>query len=113
MSVQNELGPGLLENIYKHVLAFELRSRGLKVEVEVAIPVTYKGHTFDMGYRADLIVENSVLVELKTVENLSPIHEAQIMTYLKLTDIKLGYLINFNSTSMIPNRTYRRFICTK
>lgn len=113
MCIQNELGPGLLENIYKHVLAYELRSRGLKVDVEVAIPVTYKNHTFDMGYRADLIVEDSVIVELKTVENLTPIHEAQIITYLKLSDIKLGYLINFNSTSMISNKTYKRFINTK
>ncbi len=96
MAVHSALGPGLLESAYQACLAFELQSRGLKIEREVGLPVVYRDHTLDVGYRLDLLVESAVIVEVKSVEKLAPIHEAQLISYLKLADIKLGLLINFN-----------------
>lgn len=113
MEVQNALGPGLLENVYKHVLAHELQQRDLLVEIEVPMNIIYKDQTFDFGYRADLIVEKSIIIELKTVEKLLPIHEAQLLTYLKLSNLELGYLINFNSTSIVHNHSFRRIVNNK
>lgn len=113
MEVQNALGPGLLENVYKHVLAHELQQRDLLVEIEVPMNIVYKNQTFDLGYRADLIVEKSIIIELKTVERLLPIHEAQLLTYLKLSNLELGYLINFNSTSIVHNHSLRRIVNNK
>lgn len=113
MEVQNELGPGLLENVYKHVLAHELRQRDLSVDIEVPMNIIYKGLTFNLGYRADLIVEKSIIIELKTVERLLPVHEAQLLTYLKLSGLELGYLINFNSTSLVYNKSFRRLVNNK
>lgn len=113
MEVQNALGPGLLENVYKHVLAHELKQRNLRVEVEVPINIVYKNQIFEIGYRADLIVEKSVIVELKTVDRLLPIHEAQLLTYLKLSNLELGYLINFNSTSIVHHHSFRRIVNNK
>jgi len=95
ISVHRELGPGLLESVYEVVLARELINLGLKVERQVPVPIIYKGVTFNEGFRADLIVEQKVLVELKSVERILSAHKKQVQTYLKLTRLKLGYLLNF------------------
>ena len=95
ISVHRELGPGLLESVYEVVLAKELSNLGLKVERQVPVPIIYKGVTFNEEFRADLIVEQKVLVELKSVERTTPAHKKQVQTYLKLTGLKLGYLLNF------------------
>ena len=95
IEVHRELGPGLLESVYKIVLARELSIRGLAVERQVAVPILYKGVRFDEGFRADLIVEGMVLLELKSVEHVTPAHRKQVQTYLRLTALKLGYLLNF------------------
>ena len=96
ISVHRELGPGLLESVYEKCLAFELSDRGLSVTTQKEISVRYKNLTFDCGFRADLIVENKVLVELKSIDQLLPIHTAQVLTYLKLSNLRTGLLINFN-----------------
>jgi GxxExxY protein len=95
-SVHVGLGPGLLESVYRVVLAKELESRGLHVVQEQKVPVEYKGLTFDMGFRVDLIVERVVIVEIKSVETLAPVHAKQLLTYLRLTRLPLGLLLNFN-----------------
>ena len=94
--VHKALGPGLLESAYEACLVMELILRGFKVERQKTLPVFYKGKKLDVGYRLDLLVENEIIIELKAVERLFPIHEAQIISYLKLSDKRLGYLINFN-----------------
>jgi GxxExxY protein len=96
IEVHRALGPGLLESAYEACLAFELAERGLGVERQKGLPVTYRGVTVDCGYRIDLLVESAVVVELKAVERLEPIHEAQLLSYLKLSECKVGLLINFN-----------------
>ena len=96
IAVHRELGPGLLESAYEACLAWELTERGLKVERQKALPVTYRGVKVDCGYRIDLLVEEMVVVELKAVERLEPIHEAQLLSYLKLSTHQVGLLINFN-----------------
>jgi GxxExxY protein len=96
IQVHKALGPGLLEYAYEHCLAFELGKRGLRVEKQKALPLVYDQVKLDGGYRIDLVVEGSVIVEIKSVDALAPIHEAQIITYLKLSGCKLGLLINFN-----------------
>jgi GxxExxY protein len=96
LSVHRELGPGLLESTYQACLAFELIKSGLLVEKEKALPVIYDQVKLDCGYRIDLQVEQKVIIEIKSVEALNDIHLAQILTYLKLSNNKLGYLINFN-----------------
>lgn len=96
IDVHKALGPGLLESAYEVCLAFELAEQELRVESQKAIPVTYKGLEIDAGYRIDLLVEQSVVVEIKAVERLLPIHEAQLISYLKLGDYPLGLLVNFN-----------------
>ncbi len=95
IEVHRELGPGLLESVYEIVLARELSIRGLAVERQVAVPIVYKGVRFDEGFRADLIVEGMVLLELKSVEHVTLAHKKQVQTYLRLTALKLGYLLNF------------------
>ena len=94
--VHKELGPGLLESVYEVCLVEELRNRGLFVESQVKIPVIFKGKTLEKEFIVDLLVENCVIIELKAVENLLPVHEVQLVTYLKLANKKLGFLINFN-----------------
>ena len=94
--VHSELGPGLLESVYEVCLAHELRKRGYSVERQVALPVKYDGIQIDAGLRMDLIVAESVVVEVKAVETLLPVHKAQLLTYLKLSHHNLGLLINFN-----------------
>jgi GxxExxY protein len=93
--IHMELGPGLLESVYEIVLADELKRRGFQVERQKPIPVVYKGREFDEGFRADLIVNGSVIIELKSVQAVSDVHKKQLLTYLKLADKKLGLLINF------------------
>ncbi|HSD52009.1 MAG TPA: GxxExxY protein [Candidatus Methylomirabilis sp.] len=96
MQVQRALGPGLLEGAYEACLAHELASRELAFERQRPIPLTYGGEVIEVGFRADFIVEKGILLELKSVERLQPIHTAQVLTYLKLTGLQLELLINFN-----------------
>jgi GxxExxY protein len=96
MEVHRALGPGLLESAYEACLAFELVERGLKVECQKPLPVVYKDVNLDCGYRLDLLVDDQVIVELKAINDLASIHEAQMLSYLKLTGCKVGLLINFN-----------------
>ncbi|MGE5605610.1 MAG: GxxExxY protein [Bacteroidota bacterium] len=100
IAVHRELGPGLLESVYSLILEYELKQRGLNVEREVSIPIIYKGIEFDEGFRADLIVEGKVIVELKSVEYVKAAHKKQVQTYLRLTGCKLGYLLNFGEELM-------------
>jgi len=95
LSVHKALGPGLLESAYEACLAFELAERGLEVERQKALPVRYREVSLDCGYRIDLLVEGKVIVEVKAVDKLIPIHEAQLLSYLKLSNCKVGLLINF------------------
>jgi GxxExxY protein len=96
IAVHKELGPGLLESTYEACLAHELLSRGIEVERQKSVPVIYRGIQIDCGYRLDLLVNRTVIVELKAVERIDNIHEAQILSYLRLSGFKLGLLINFN-----------------
>lgn len=93
--IHMQLGPGLLESVYERILEHEVRKRGYKVERQVPIAVVYDGLVFDEGFRADLIVENLVVAELKSIETLAPVHSKQLLTYLRLTHKRLGLLINF------------------
>lgn len=90
------LGPGLLESVYQHILAAELADRGLHVDLQRPIPILYRGLEFEIGFRADMIVENRVIVEIKSVEAVHPVHKKQLLTYLRLADKRLGLMINFN-----------------
>lgn len=98
IKVHRALGPGLLESAYQQCLAYELRRRGLNVECAVSMPVLYESIKIDTGYRADMVVENCIIIENKTVDQLAPIHEAQLLTYLKLSKLHIGFLINWNVT---------------
>ena len=98
--VHTALGPGLLEAVYELALAYELEQTGLRVERQVALPFVYAGQRLDAGYRLDLLIENKVIIELKSVEALLPVHYKQLLTYLKLSGLKLGQLINFNVDSL-------------
>lgn len=100
VKVHSALGPGLLESVYEAVLAKELEQRGLSVARQVAVPVEYEGMKFDEGFRADIIVEGKVIIELKSVERMSKVHHKQLFTYLKLKELKLGYLLNFGASLM-------------
>ena len=100
LTVHRHLGPGLLETVYEAALAHELTDRGLQIERQVSIPVEYRGIRFDEGFRADLIVEDRVILELKSAEKTTPTHKKQVQTYLKLTGLKLGYLMNFGAALM-------------
>lgn len=95
-AVHTELGAGLLESVYERCLAIELRSRGLAVEAQVPVPVFYKQEKIDLAFRADLIVENEIIVEVKAVSELHPLHIAQLLNYLKIRRSRLGLLVNFN-----------------
>ena len=94
--VHTSLGPGLLESAYEAVLAYELEKRGLRTVRQQAVPIVYQGTRIEMGFRADLIVEDSVIVEIKSVEAIAPVHKKQLLTHLRLADKRLGLLINFN-----------------
>lgn len=97
-NIHVELGPGLLESVYEEILYYELTSQGYKVDRQKGIPVFWKEIKMDIGFRADLIVEDKVVVELKSVELIAPVHPKKLLTYLRLTKLKLGLLINFNET---------------
>jgi len=94
--IHQSLGPGLLETVYEAALAYELTKRGLLVAVQRGIPATYEDVRLDCGFRADIIVENKVIVEIKSIETLAPVHSKILLTYLRLADLRLGLLINFN-----------------
>lgn len=100
MKVHTVLGPGLLESSYEACLSYELRKRGLTVLNQFPIPVVYDGIQLEIGYRADLLVDDSVVVELKAVEKLAPVHEAQLLSYLKLSGLRVGLLINFHEVHL-------------
>ena len=97
IELHKNLGPGLLESVYESALAFDLKELGLEVKQQVAMPLIYKEIKMDNGYRLDLLIENKVVVEIKSVETIAPVHFSQTLTYLKLGGKKLGLLINFNS----------------
>ena len=98
--VHSALGPGLLESTYEECLFYELNLNGLKVEKQKSLPLVYKDIKLNVGYRLDLLVENQVIVEIKAVENLNEVHTAQVLTYLKLSECKIGLLLNFNVKSL-------------
>jgi GxxExxY protein len=97
IELHKNVGPGLLESAYENALTFNLQELGLRVQQQVPMPFVYKNVKLEVGYRIDLIVENKVLIEIKSVENLMPVHFSQTLTYLKLSRLKLGLLINFNT----------------
>lgn len=96
-SVYNELGPGLLEKVYERVLALELKNNGLNVKTQVPIPIIFKGVFIDSSFIADIIVEDKVIIEIKSIPEIINVHHKQLLTYLKLTNLKLGILVNFNT----------------
>ena len=98
--IHKELGPGLLETVYEVLLSHELESRGLKVKRQVSVPIEYNGIKFSEGFRADIIVNKKVILELKSVESTTKAHKKQVLTYLKLTNLKLGFLLNFGESLM-------------
>lgn len=100
IEVHKALGPGLLESAYGACLAAELRERSVSFEQEVPLPVRFKGHTLEIGYRLDFVVQEQVIVELKAIEKIMPVHEAQLLTYLKLSSLRTGLLLNFNAPYM-------------
>ncbi|PCJ57408.1 MAG: GxxExxY protein [Planctomycetota bacterium] len=100
IQIHKDLGPGLLESVYEVVLFHELNKSGLEVDRQVPISIMYNGIKFNEGFRADIIIENKVILELKTVSSIQPVHKKQLITYLKLTNCKLGYLLNFNEELM-------------
>jgi GxxExxY protein len=100
--IHTKLGPGLFESVYEEILHFELIESGLYVERQKTIPVIWKDERMDVGFRADLIIENKVIIEIKSVESLAAVHKKQLLTYLKVTGMKLGLLINFNE-ALIKN----------
>lgn len=106
LKIHKALGPGLLESVYQAVLAYELKQSGLQVEAEVSIPVVYGQVQIESAFRADLIVDGCLLIELKSVEQINPVHKKQLLTYLRMSDIKLGLLINFNE-ELIKNGIHR------
>ncbi|RMF09057.1 MAG: GxxExxY protein [Candidatus Neomarinimicrobiota bacterium] len=101
IEVHKNLGPGLLESVYEICLYKELVSKGFTVKRQLGLPVIYKGEKCDLGFRIDLLVENKVVIELKSVDALNDIHIAQLLTYLKLSELNLGLLINFNVTKLV------------
>ena len=109
IEVHKRLGPGLLESAYEECLSYELQSIGLKIDRQVAVPVVYKDIKLECGYRIDILVENTVIIELKSIEAFAPVHEAQILTYLKFAQKTIGLLINFNVTLLKDGlKRYRR-----
>lgn len=109
-NVHNELGPGLLESAYESALAYELISMELRVRTQVGLPVIYKGISLEVGYRIDLIVEEQVIIEIKSVELLHDVHKKQLLTYLKLADKRIGILVNFNVSKLVDKESLIRII---
>ncbi|KXH81665.1 GxxExxY protein [Chryseobacterium kwangjuense] len=102
-NVYNQLGPGLLESVYQKILIYELEENGLEVKSEVILPVYYSNKKFDLNFKIDILVENKVVLELKSIKELEAIHYKQLYTYLKLSDKKLGPLVNFNTTNIMES----------
>ena len=100
LELHRKIGPGLLESAYENALAYDLRNNGFEVVQQVPMPFIYKEIKMDVGYRIDLLVNRKVIVEIKSVENLAPVHFSQVLTYLKLSGMKLGLLLNFNTKSL-------------
>jgi len=100
MKVHTKLGPGLLESVYEACLVYELRNKGLDVKSQVGLPIKYGKMKFDIGFRIDLLVQDAVIVELKVVEKICPVHKAQLLSYLRLSGFRVGLLINFNTPSL-------------
>jgi GxxExxY protein len=100
IAVHRELGPGLLESVYEVILAHQLRQHGLRAERQVPIPIEYQGVKFDEAFRADIVVEGKLILELKSVEQITRVHKKQLQTYLRLTGFKLGFLLNFGEELM-------------
>jgi GxxExxY protein len=103
IEIHKNIGPGLLESAYENELAYDLKSLGFNVKQQLTMPFIYKEVKQEIGYRIDLLIENKVIIEVKAVESLAPVHFAQVLTYLKLSDIKLGLLINFNARTLKDN----------
>ena len=103
LEIHKTIGPGLLESAYENALAFDLRELGFDVKQQVAMPFIYKDVKQEIGYRIDLLVDNKVIIELKAVEQLAPVHFSQVLTYLKLSNLKLGLLLNFNARTLKDN----------
>ena len=101
IDVHRELGPGLLESSYEECLIYELRNNKISAQSQVLLPIDYKGHSIDAGYRLDIVIPGQLIIELKAVSTLLPIHSAQLLTYLKLSGIKTGLLINFNVEKLV------------
>lgn len=102
-SVYNELGPGLLEKVYEKVLTYELENNGLSVKTQVSIPIKFKDIIIDSSFIADIIVEDKVIIEIKSIPEIASVHHKQLLTYLKLTNLKLGILVNFNTDYIDKN----------
>jgi len=100
MAVHTVLGPGLLESTYEACLAFELQNREIAIRAQVPLPVVYQGHRLEIGYRIDLLIAEQVVIEVKAVDSIAPVHKAQLLSYLKLSDRRLGLLLNFNVVHM-------------
>ena len=107
IEVHRELGPGLLESVYEYCLMAELKKRGLNVQSQVKLPVVYKGEKLQKDFFIDILVENEIVIELKCVEVVLPVHQVQLLTYLRLADKRLGYLLNFN-VPLLKNGIYRK-----
>jgi GxxExxY protein len=112
-NVHNELGPGLFESVYEAALLIELDLLGLKAVAQVGIPAYYKNHELGMGFRMDILVEDEIIIEIKSVEFLANVHKKQLLTYLKLTKKKIGILVNFNDVSIIEKESIFRVINSK
>ena len=108
INVHRILGPGLLESAYEECFAFELKNSGLRIERQIPVPVIFKEIKLECGYRIDILVENIVVIEIKSVDQLAPIHEAQLLTYLKFSNKRIGLLINFNVT--LPKNGLKRYL---
>jgi GxxExxY protein len=109
-TVHNELGPGLLESVYEAALAFELIEIGLIVKTQVGLPVNYKNQKLELGFRLDLLVNDVIIIEIKSVEVLHDVHKKQLLTYLKLSDKKVGLLVNFNVSKLVDKESLIRII---
>jgi GxxExxY protein len=108
IKIHSKLGPGLFESVYEEVLYYELSKRDLRTERQVPLPVFYDGLRMEIGFRADIMVERTVLVEIKSIETVAPVHKKQLLTYLRLTNLQTGLLINFNET-LLKNGITRLF----
>jgi len=109
-SVHSILGPGLLESVYERALAIELVSMGLSVKTQMSLPAVYKGEELDLGFRLDVIVNDMVIIEIKSVEALADVHKKQVLTYLKLSGKKIGILVNFNVVTLVDKSSLFRII---